>query len=75
MPIGSSGRIVVEIEPELKQLLHSTLQKEGMTLKDWFTDQARKYLYEDRQLALDFSGTGEMLQEPKARYSAKGAKK
>jgi hypothetical protein len=55
MAIGASGRIVIEADPELKHLLHAALQKDGMTLKDWFTEQARKYLYDDRQLALDFS--------------------
>lgn len=56
MAIGSSGRIVIEIEPELKQLLHAALQKEGLTLKDWFRDNARKFVYEDKQLGLDFTG-------------------
>ncbi len=56
MAIGSSGRIVIEVEPELKQLLHSALQKEGLTLKGWFVDNARKFVYEDRQLGIDFSG-------------------
>jgi hypothetical protein len=55
MAIGSSGRIVIEVEPELKHLLHAELQKDGLTLKDWFTEQARKYLFDHRQLALDFS--------------------
>jgi hypothetical protein len=56
MAIGSSGRIVIEVEPELKHLLHAALREEGLTLKDWFTDHARRFLYEDKQLALDFSG-------------------
>ena len=57
MAIGSSGRIVIEIEPELKQLLHTALQKEGLTLRDWFVENARQFLYEGRQLAFDFSGS------------------
>lgn len=66
MAIGASGRVVIEIEPELKQLLHATLQKDGLTLKDWFTGQARKYLYDERQLALDFSGVGDGATQPDA---------
>ena len=68
MAIGTSGRIVIEADPELKRLLHATLQKDGLTLKDWFTEQARKYLYDDRQLALDFSEPAEA--EPPSRRRA-----
>lgn len=64
MAIGSSGRIVIEVEPELKQLLHSALQREGLTLKDWFLESARRFLYEDKQLALDFSEPGDSGQRP-----------
>ena len=66
MAIGSSGRIVIEVEPELKQLLYSALQKEGMTLKDWFLDNTRRFLYEDKQLALDFSGGVDAEPVPKS---------
>ncbi len=55
MPIGSSGRIVVELEPELKQSLHAALRENGTNLKDWFTEQARLFLEEnDHQLPLSF---------------------
>jgi hypothetical protein len=67
MAIGASGRIVIEADPELKQLLHAALQKDGITLKDWFTEQARKYLYDDRQLALDFSEPVEAHPAPRER--------
>ncbi len=36
MAIGESGRIVLEIDPELKRKLYSTLALENKTLKEWF---------------------------------------
>jgi len=44
MPIGSSGRIVIEVEPELKQALHLALRRNGTNLKEWFVEQAGEYL-------------------------------
>ena len=46
MSIGSSGRIVIEIDPQIKRNLYSALTKNGMTLKGWFLDCADKYLTE-----------------------------
>lgn len=50
MSIGPSGRIVVEVEPELKRELHSALLKDGTTLKEWFLVQAQRYLRNGTQL-------------------------
>jgi hypothetical protein len=47
MPRGKSGRIVIEINPELKRALHSQLAKDGSTMKDWFIRNAATFL-EDR---------------------------
>lgn len=44
MAQGKSGRIVIEINPELKRDLYSALAKKGITLKDWFIEQAKDYL-------------------------------
>lgn len=52
MSIGPSGRIVVEVEPELKRELHSALVKDGKTLKDWFVTQAIDYVEGHQQLTL-----------------------
>lgn len=52
MARGPSGRIVIEVEPELKRELHSALVADGETLKDWFIAQARFFLRERRQPAL-----------------------
>ncbi len=46
MAKGSSGRIVVEIDPQLKQELYDALGSEGMNLKQWFLDNVGKFLEE-----------------------------
>jgi len=43
MSIGSSGRIVIEIDPQTKRNLYSALTKNGVTLKGWFLECADKY--------------------------------
>jgi hypothetical protein len=55
MSIGSSGRIVIEIEPEAKRRLYAALAREGLTLKDWFLRNAENYLAEGGQMPLSFS--------------------
>jgi hypothetical protein len=49
MSRGPSGRIVVEIEPELKQRLYAELSRDNLTLKDWLITQAERYIAERRQ--------------------------
>lgn len=44
MAKGQSGRVVIELDPSLKRTLHSALAANGVTLKDWFIDQANSYL-------------------------------
>lgn len=55
MSIGTSGRIVIEIDPRLKQDLYSVLEKEGLNLKQWFLQNARQYLKDRSQLSLELS--------------------
>jgi len=55
MSIGSSGRIVIEVEPEAKRRLYAALAREGLTLKDWFLKNAENYLSGCNQLPLSFS--------------------
>ena len=54
MSIGNSGRIVIEIEPELKRELHSVLRLEGTNLKTWFLVQVDELLAEKVQKSLPF---------------------
>lgn len=51
MSIGTSGRIVIEVEPEVKRHLYSALAREGMTLKNWFLREAQTYLASANHLA------------------------
>ncbi len=57
MARGQSGRIVLEVNPELKNELYSAISKKGITLKDWFVDKAEEYIkYQiaEKQLTFDF---------------------
>ena len=40
MSVGKSGRIVIEIDPLLKQEIHKLLKSKGLTLKEWFLLQS-----------------------------------
>ena len=62
MAVGSSGRVVIEIDPELKRQLHAALEREGLTMKEWFLGRAQQYLFENVQLALRF-GTSDLVKE------------
>ena len=64
MSIGTSGRIVIEVDPELKQELHTTLRSEGTNLKAWFLAQADTFLAEKGQLRLVLVADGaEVVEE------------
>jgi len=52
MARGSSGRIIIEIDPDFKQELYDALQKDNLTLKKWFLKNADKYLKHRGQLNL-----------------------
>jgi len=54
MPVGSSGRIVVEISPELKQELYEQLNQENLNLKQWFLQNVELFLNNKNQLDLCF---------------------
>lgn len=49
MARGESGRIVIEIDPELKRRLYAALAVPGLTLKDWFILAAEKYATDTTQ--------------------------
>ena len=44
MAKGTSGRIVVEIDPDLKRELYQALGAEGMNLKQWFLENVDGFL-------------------------------
>lgn len=55
MAIGQSGRLVIEIDPELKRDLYAALDREGLTLREWFLRHAQHYLSDSSQLSLQFA--------------------
>jgi hypothetical protein len=44
MSIGDSGRIVLEVDPQMKRHLYAALATDGSSLKAWFTKQANLYI-------------------------------
>jgi predicted Rossmann fold nucleotide-binding protein DprA/Smf involved in DNA uptake len=44
MPVGRSGRIVVELDPDLKRRLHARLRSEGRDFKGWLLERVQDYL-------------------------------
>jgi hypothetical protein len=55
MPRGTSGRIVVEIDPALKRRLYSVLAEKGFTLKGWFVSAANELVDQHRQPRLSLN--------------------
>ena len=55
MPVGNSGRIVIEMDPELKQELYRSLANDKLSLKEWFLENVDLYLSDKTQLPLEFS--------------------
>lgn len=55
MARGTSGRIVIEIDPETKQELYDQLEKENSNLKAWFLAHVESFLKGRQQLSLGFT--------------------
>jgi len=52
MSRGPSGRLVVELEPDLKHQLYVALSLDGLTFKEWLVSQVDRYISEQHQPAL-----------------------
>ena len=52
MSVGTSGRIVIEVDPMFKQMLYSQLEQDGLTLKEWFLSNALNYVGKNASLPL-----------------------
>ena len=52
MARGKSGRVVLEIDPELKRQLYASLENRQETMKEWFIKEAESLIYGDRQPSL-----------------------
>lgn len=55
MARGQSGRLVLEIDPAFKRRLHAQLAAEGRTMKEWFLEQAARYLEHSVQQAFPWA--------------------
>ena len=44
MPVGNSGRVVIELDPVIKAQLHNSLREQGTNLKEWFLQKAQEHL-------------------------------
>jgi hypothetical protein len=58
MSVGESGRIVVELPPQMKRELHAALSHDGLTLKAWLVLRAEDYLRNRSQMSM-FDGATE----------------
>jgi len=63
MAKGDSGRIVIEIDPALKEDIYFRLKKDGMTLKEWFLKEASDYLADSDQINLGFETKPQRLEQ------------
>ena len=63
MAKGNSGRIVIEIEPELKQELYSALGDERLNLKQWFLGNVEEFLRNKTQIPLDLNIENDLTEE------------
>lgn len=52
MARGKSGRVVLEIDPELKRELYRTLENNQQTMKEWFIKEAEEFIYGENQSSL-----------------------
>ena len=52
MARGKSGRIVLEIDPNFKKELYLELEKNGLTLKEWFLETADNFINNTAQQSL-----------------------
>lgn len=64
MGIGSSGRIVIEVETGLKRELYAALSREGITLKEWFLKSANSYISDRTQIPLPLFNSAVSAGEP-----------
>lgn len=64
MARGDSGRIVIEVDPDLKDRLYVELARQRLTLKAWFVVAAEEFLQASSQPSL-FAA-----ESPQAPYTA-----
>lgn len=63
MAKGRSGRLVIEIDPELKQELYHALGEEELNLKQWFLKNVVNFLDHRKQPELPLLNTSDNHKE------------
>lgn len=66
MAKGNSGRLVIEIDPGLKQELYQALGEEGLNLKQWFLRNVTDFLDNRTQPELPFFNNTTIGREAKS---------
>ncbi len=62
MARGKSGRVVLEIDPELKRQIYASLENRQETMKEWFVMEAEGLICGDKQPSL-FDASGKQPKE------------
>ena len=52
MAKGSSGRLVIEIDPLIKKELYEKLGEKGLNMREWFLINANAYLKQNKPNSL-----------------------
>ncbi len=47
MAVGNSGRILADIDPDLKSVFYKMLKASGLDFKTWLLDRINKFLNEN----------------------------
>ena len=58
MAVGKSGKVIIEMDPDLKRQLYAALSLEGITMKDWFLQNAAYYIESQGQLRFPLETVG-----------------
>lgn len=72
MARGASGRIVVEVDPQLKREIYAALARRGMTLKDWLVTEAQTLITTGRQMPLFVVDEGQTTYDRSETGSSEG---
>ncbi|NWD80892.1 hypothetical protein HX891_10930 [Pseudomonas reactans] len=44
MSVGTSNRVVIEVDPAQKQQIYAALKARGLTMREWFLQQVSREL-------------------------------
>jgi hypothetical protein len=72
MSRGYSGRIVLEIDPSIKDKLYIALARNKLTLKDWFIKQCASFIEETNQPGLFAEKKAKFAAETESLYGNSG---